>query len=125
MNCPKCTTENDQSTKFCKNCGTNLQPKPVVEASANSNLSDIFLIIYLGLTIIVAFGEFAIKQLDPIWYLSSARYLLGFLWIIHNASAILLPLSIKNKLMKLLGIIFTSILIIYWIYGHIKWLLEN
>jgi hypothetical protein len=123
MNCPKCTTQNDQSTKFCKNCGTNLQPKPEVAASANSNLSDIFLIIYLGLNIITAFGDFAIKQLNPLWYEGSAKYLLGLLWILHNASAILLPLSIKNKLMKLLGIIFTSIVILYWIYGNIKFLL--
>lgn len=124
MNCPKCTTQNDQSTKFCKNCGTNLQPKPEVAASANSNLSDIFLIIYLGLTIIAAFGEFAIQQLNPMWYSSSAKYLLGLLWILHNASTILLPLSIKNKLMKLLGIIFTSIVILFWIYRNIKFLLE-
>jgi uncharacterized membrane protein YvbJ len=48
MNCLRCNTENDQSTKFCKNCGANLQP--------------------------------------------------------------------KNQLMKILGIIFTSILILYWLF---------
>ena len=122
MNCLRCNTENDQSTKFCKNCGANLQPKPIVPQNTNSKLSDILLIIYIGIYLITTLMQFLLQELNPSYYRDTNRYLIGMIWIIQNLSFILVPLSIKNQLMKILGIIFSSLLILYWIYLNVKFM---
>ena len=117
MNCPKCTTENDQSTKFCKNCGTNLQPKPEATAGANSNLSDVLLFIFLMTFIFTVVSEFLIQKIFEDWFMNTGvKYTLGIVWFLRSLSFILVPISIKNTTLKILGIVFMSLVIIYYLY---------
>ena len=46
------------------------------------------------------------------------------LWILSNLSMILIPLSIKNKSLKIIGLILTIIMAIYWTYGNVEFMIS-
>jgi uncharacterized membrane protein len=124
MNCLRCNTENDQSTKFCKNCGANLQPKPVVTSS--SLVSDILLFIFIMIIIFTSLSQFVIQKFFKDWFMnSSIRYTLGMVWIIRSLSFILVPISLKNNILKILGIIFMSMLVLYFLYEHVTFMITD
>lgn len=125
MNCLRCNTPNEEGAKFCKNCGMDMTYTPSKDKS-NSKSSETLLIIYIGIVFISAIAQFAIEKLVDTynWYENPTKYIRGSLFILQNLSFILIPLSIRNKTLKIIGISITAIMIIYWVYTNVKWLIE-
>lgn len=122
MNCLRCNTPNEEGAKFCKNCGTDMTYTPYSEET-DSKTSDFFLIIYIGISFVLYIANFAIEELVENWYESPTKYIRASLWIIQNLSVLLIPLAIKNKNLKIVGLIITAIMVIYWVYLNIKFMI--
>lgn len=124
MNCLRCNTPNEEGAKFCKNCGMDMNYTPSNE-NTDSKSSDNLLFIYLCLFFVIRFvAQTAIEILVDNWYESPTKYIRSSLWILSNLSLILIPLAIKNKSLKIVGLIITSIMIIYWIYGNVNFMMN-
>lgn len=121
MNCLRCNTPNEEGAKFCKNCGMDLTYTPSQE-NQNSKSSDTFLIIFISIAFVSAIAQFAIEKLVENWYESPTKYYRSALWILQNLSFILIPLAIKNKSIKIIGLIITLIMVVYWVYSNIKFM---
>ena len=121
MQCLRCNTQNEDGTKFCKNCGKNVTDRPS-NHNTNSKFSDTLLIIFLALTFFSALAQFAIQTRVDNWYEGPTKYIQASLWILQNLSFILVPLSIKDTTLKIVGLIFTAVMIIYWIYGNVEFM---
>jgi hypothetical protein len=123
MNCLRCNTENEEGVKFCKNCGMDMTYTPSNENS-NSTLSDKLLITYLCIAFFVFISTFAIDKLVDNPYEVPINYVRGSLRILGILSMILIPLSIKNKSLKIIGLILTIIMAIYWTYGTVEFMIS-
>ena len=121
MNCLRCNTENEEGVKFCKNCGMDMTYTPSNENS-NSTSSDKLLITYLCIAFFVFISTFAIDKLVDNPYEVPINYVRGSLRILGILSMILIPLSIKNKSLKIIGLILTIIMAIYWTYGNVEFI---
>lgn len=122
MNCLRCNTENEEGAKFCKNCGVDMTYIPATE-NTSSKSSDTLLTIFIGVAFISTIAIFAIQKLVNDWYESPTKYIYSSLWLLQNLSFVLVPLSIKNKTLKIVGLIITAIMVIYHIYEYILWVL--
>jgi hypothetical protein len=123
MNCLRCNTENEEGVKFCKNCGMDMTYTPSNENS-NSTSSDKLLITYLCIAFFVFISTFAIDKLVDNPYEVPINYVRGSLQILGILSMILIPLSIKNKSLKIRGLILTIIMAIYWTYGTVEFMIS-
>lgn len=123
MNCLRCNTPNEEGAKFCKNCGMDMTYVPSNEI-ANSKTSDTLLVIFISIKFVSAIAQFAIQKLVTNWYESPTKYIYGSLWLLQNLSFILIPISIKNKTLKIIGLIITTIMIIYWVYSSVKFMIR-
>ena len=121
MNCLRCNTPNEEGAKFCKNCGMDMTYTPSNE-NTNSKSSDTFLIIFIAIAFVSAIAQFAIQKLVDNWYESPTKYIQASFWLLQNLSFILIPLSIKNKTLKIVGLIITAIIVIYWVYTNVKFM---
>jgi len=92
--------------------------------NTNSKLSDTFLIVFISIGFVCAIAEFAIQKLVDNWYESPTKYIYSSLWLLRNLSFILIPLSIKNKTIKIIGIIITAIMVIYWVYTNVEFMMK-
>lgn len=121
MNCLRCNTPNEEGAKFCKNCGMDLFYKPSQE-NQNSKYSDTFLIIFISIFFVSDSALFGIFKLVENWHEAPTKYYRSALWILQYLSFILIPLSIKNKSIKIIGLIITLIIVVYWVYFNIKYM---
>lgn len=124
MNCLHCHAPNEDGAKFCKDCGKNLSIPPLTE-NLNSKFSDNMLLVFLVVTFALSVFQFAIEKLVDNLYESKLMYIQRSLFIIKNVCFILIPLSIRNQTIKIIGIVVTVILIVYWVSNHIFWMLKS
>jgi hypothetical protein len=122
MYCPKCQSQNEETAQFCRNCGSNLRYSQ--EVSNNNDTSSLLLLVFILITLILNIANFAIEKLVDNWYEGATRYVHGSLWLLGNISYILPALAIKNKTLKIIGIILVSMLIIYWGYSNIEFMVR-
>ena len=109
MNCLRCNTSNEEGAKFCKNCGMDMTYTPSKE-STNSKSSDTILIIFIGITFIISIVEFVSLRVLGLW---------EFIWVIRILEAlilILIPFSIKNKTLKIIGLILAILIVAYKLF---------
>ena len=121
MNCLRCNTPNEEGAKFCRNCGMDMSYTPSKE-NVNSKSADTLLILFIRIALISAIAQFAIQKLVDNWYESPTKYIQGSLWLLQNLSFILIPLSMKNKNLKIVGLIITVIMVIYWVYTNVEFM---
>ena len=121
MNCLRCNTPNEEGAQFCRNCGMDMSYTPSKE-NVNSKSADTLLIIFISIAFISAIAQFAIQKLVDNWYESPTKYIQGSLWLLQNLSFILIPLSMKNKNLKIVGLIITVIMVIYWVYTNVEFM---
>lgn len=116
MNCPNCNSENTDTSKFCIKCGSPLKHQELV--LENNNFSEKLIITGLSINFLAFIIQFSINNL-PIknnwsgedWNTFAA--LSGIMYLIGN---ILIPIALKNKTLKILGIILVLIPSCCWIY---------
>jgi predicted acyltransferase len=122
MNCPKCQTQNEENAQFCRNCGTNLHQ--VLMSNSDNKSSDILLIVFIIVALILNIAQFSIQKFVTDWYQSPTKYIQGGFWILQNLSFLLIAIAIKNKPLKITGIILTVLLISYWLFTNIQFMLR-
>ena len=116
-----CTDSQQGTNKWGEN------PKEITTPSnenSNSTSSDKLLITYLCIAFFVFISGFAIDKLVDNPYEGPIKYVRSSLWILSNLSMILIPLSIKNKSLKIIGLILTIIMAIYWTYGNVEFMIS-
>ncbi len=123
MNCLRCNIENEEGAKFCKNCGMDMTFTPSNE-NTNSKSSDTFLIVFIAIAFVSAIAQFAIEKLVDNWYESPTKYIQASFWLLQNLSFILIPLSIKNKALKIIAFIITVIMVAYWVYTNVQFMIR-
>jgi hypothetical protein len=124
MYCPKCQSQNEESAQFCRTCGANLR-YPQVENQSN-DVSSTLLLVYILIAFFATVIQLVIQRaLSISCWESPWKYVMGLIWIISNISFILPALAIKNKSLKIIGIIFAAILVIYHAYGNIEFLMRS
>lgn len=122
MNCLHCNALNENDANFCKNCGAELHLS--VEQVSNSKTPETLLLVFLLITFITTAAQFGMQKIIENWFQRPTRYIQGFLWIVQNLSFIMVALAIKNKELKIVALVVTSVMVIYWIYGNIEFMLR-
>lgn len=116
MICPKCHAENAEDAKFCTNCGAELHPQIQSEKSN----SDVLLVVMLGLMVVFNIFYFAFSKLVPNWWESKTAIITYFcVNVLSNLTWVCIPLSIRQKKMKIVGFVIYGILLIYWLISNI------
>ena len=123
MYCPKCQAENEDSARFCRNCGIKLHYTQEV-LKAKTDVSSKLIITTIIIVFICSLAQFLIHEMVSNWYNLPVKYIAGILIILTNLSLILLVLAIKNKTLKIIGIVIASILIIYWVYNMVVFMIR-
>ena len=123
MNCLQCNTLNEEGAKFCKNCGIDMTYTPSNE-NKTSKSSDILLMTYLCMAFFILVSTFTLEILIEDWYDGPAKYIRGSLWVLSNLSMILIPLAIKNKALKVVGLIITIVIAFYYTYGNVGFMMN-
>ncbi|MDR2972373.1 MAG: zinc ribbon domain-containing protein [Bacteroidales bacterium] len=120
MYCKKCQTQNEESAQFCSSCGARLDS--VQQNAKSENLvSSTLLLVYVLITFFVTVVTTVFYKVWPIQYWEFPwRYFIGSIWIVNNLIFILPALAIKKIPMKIIGIIFASIVIIIRILDNIN-----
>ena len=121
MNCIRCNTPNEEEAKFCKSCGMDMTFTPSND-NKNSKSSDILLIIYLCMAIVLLAARLVIDELFYDYEITNS--IIYSLYILQNSSMILIPLSIKNKSLKIAGLIITTIYASYWVCQNVMHLMN-
>jgi hypothetical protein len=124
MYCQKCQTQNEESAQFCRNCGANLRYTQQ-EVKTENDVSSTLLFVYILIAFFGAIVNFTITKFAGSYWEGSWRYVMGAIWLISNISLILPALAIKNKSLKIIGIIFAAIVIIFHAYGNIEFMLRS
>ena len=118
MYCPTCQSPNEKNAQFCKSCGTKLY-HPQHEQTSSNGGADKLLIIFFVVAFIVIIAQSAINIFFDGWRDLPIKYFYYALNILLNISFVLPALAIKNKTLKIIGIILASLLIITKVYGSI------
>ena len=93
--------------------------------NTHKNVSSILLIIFLAVTFVVSISYEVISKVVDDWYNNRmAVVVLVFLQIIRTICYILPALAIKDKTYRIVGVILTSILIVYLLISPILLLLK-
>lgn len=121
MKCPKCNHENEDGAMFCRHCGSSMNPVPQKESNTSSMIILIWIIAIIVFDLIIYFYRLFVDN----WWEGGGRIGYTALCIIGNCFYILPALTIKNKTIKIIGIILSILLILWWIATNIMWALET
>ena len=125
MYCQKCQAQNEEHAQFCGNCGTNLRYTQQNLFTAD-NVSSALLLVYILIAFFSSVFQLIIQRALEIAYWESPwKYVMGGIWLISNVSLILPALAIKNMILKIVGIIFAVIVIIYHAYGNFEFMFKG
>lgn len=124
MNCPKCKLENEDGALFCKHCGSKL----IVETTNGKDYSSPLLFTYIIVVTIFYIINKLITTFSTDWYSSEG----GFISILYKCTTtieclcfIMIPLAIKNRTLKIIALVITVPLILFWLYSNIQWMLSS
>jgi len=121
MICPKCNRENEDGALFCRHCGSSMNP---VQNPKESNISSVLILVWVIAVAVLSLATYCYTRFIDNWY-SDAKTGYVILQLIHNVVMILPALAIKNKVMKIVGIIVMSLMIIWWIVQNIQFMMET
>jgi hypothetical protein len=119
MNCPNCETNNEQNAKYCINCGTDLQTGA---APGKGRIIDIFVFIALAYWLASHLINALLQRLVENWWDSPVKYVQIFFNLVFALMPIVFALSIKNKVLKIIGIILAGLITISLLTSNLLWL---
>lgn len=117
MICPKCKRENEDGSMFCRYCGSSLNPVPEKDSSTSSILIFVWVVVFVLLSIV---NNLYTRLIDN-WYEGTQRMVYLGIVLLQNLSFILPPLAIKNKTLKIIGLIIMSAYVVWLLYQNISW----
>ncbi|PKQ61972.1 hypothetical protein BZG02_13610 [Labilibaculum filiforme] len=118
MNCLKCQTQNEGNANFCKLCGTNLQTN--LKPKREDEIKDSLLLIFIIIGFVSVLVSIVMPRLGSSWLGESVVYIQRLFWFISSLSFLLIPFAITNKNIKTIGLIFSVVSVLYWIYLNIQ-----
>lgn len=86
-------------------------------------ISDFFIVFYILTLFFAGFLDFFGPMIFDDWFYGPTRYLRAFIWIVSNMSLILVGVTIKNLIGKIIGTLFALITALYFTYNQIHSLL--
>lgn len=120
MNCQKCNRENEDSALFCRYCGSPLKP---IEKNA-SKFTSVIILVWIILTGVFSIGTYLYTRFYDNWY-EEGRGVYVAIQIMHNLIMILPSLAIKDKNLKIIGILISTCLIIWWVIENIQFATQS
>jgi hypothetical protein len=97
---------------------------PVIQVNTNSTI-DIFVFLAIVYWFSIVVIMFVIRQLIPNSYNTPWKYFQIFSNLIFAFVPIVFALSVRNKTLKIISIVFGTILSIYFLYSNIDWLIRE
>ncbi len=117
MKCPNCNHENDATARFCRNCGRDLSNSPAPDGSENSS---VLLLVFISIMFCSGLIQLCITTFVDNWYTTKGIYgICTLLWIVNNISMLLPALAIKQKPLKIVGLILAIIYAGYYVTMNI------
>ena len=117
MNCPKCQKENEANALYCNQCGTPIGKVKKSGIDSSAIMLFIFILIELFSSIFRLLITFIGDSLfDNPYTTTIIQMVIG---ILTSICFILIPLAIKNLTLKIICLIITVLLIIYWVSNSI------
>ena len=95
-----------------------------VQNPKESNISSVLILVWVIAVAVLSLATYCYTRFIDNWY-SDAKTGYVILQLIHNVVMILPALAIKNKVMKIVGIIVMSLMIIWWIVQNIQFMMET
>lgn len=120
MKCSKCNYENEEGAMFCRHCGSSMIPVPQKESNTSSMIILIWIIASIVFDLIFHFYRLLVDN----WYEGGGKICYIALWIIWNCIFILPALTIKNKTIKIIGIILSILFTVWCMFKTIMWALN-
>ena len=122
MICPICQIENYDYANYCKSCGHELKQNAEVQSKDFASAKLVFLSVMLQILFTISEVIF-FRYIKPwerwAWDITMVTRVQLVFNILSFISLILLPLSIKNSTLKIVGIFLTVVLYIYFIGTNI------
>jgi hypothetical protein len=94
-------------------------PPPYAGQNGDSTVSDMLILIVIAYMLFYSLVTFLLNKLYPEWYNSATRYVYFSLNIIWAAGPVILGIAIRNKILKIIGIIMGGLYAIYIITSNI------
>lgn len=121
MYCPNCHTQTEGTHNYCPHCGYNFSNQSNNEPG--TSLTDILLTCYIGFGLFVVLFNLILTSFISDWYLEPPyRYIYSLVYMISYVSLFLVAFSIKNNILKIIGLIISLFLAGYGIYSQISFL---
>lgn len=120
MNCPKCNRENDNGAMFCRYCGAPMCPN---KNSEDSNLSSVLIFVWVLLIGVFSVSRWVYTTYVDEWY-TEARLGYVILSILQDLSILLPVFAIKNLSLKVVGMVVTFMLLVWWIVLDVKFFFQ-
>lgn len=85
-------------------------------------VSDVFIFIYLAYLLFAESMRQTILKIEPSWYMGAGKYVFFVLNLIGAFMPLLLGIAIKNKVLKIIGIVIAALWGCMIIYSNIEWI---
>ncbi len=120
MDCPKCTSPNDVTSLYCRNCGSHLHLDKKKKSS--EAFRDKLLLAFIAIILVHLVSGNLMRNAVPdfmeskVWYLHAARIVLYYFFFFLPAFAI------RDIKLRIAGIALASIITIYLVYTNYEFL---
>jgi len=121
MICPNCKKENEEDASFCRHCGASMNVSAKKEKEIDS--SSILIFLWIAITIVTYLVNLFIVVAYDNWDEGVSLLIYVCMQILSNIAMILPVLAIKNKSMRITGIVIMSLFVLWMIRRNINWLL--
>jgi|GEM_PF-4484956 len=121
MICPNCKKENEEGASFCRHCGASMNVSAKKEKETDS--SSILILLWIAITIVTYLVNLFIVVAYDNWDEGVSLLIYVCMQILSNIAMILPVLAIKNKSMRITGIVIMSLFVLWMIKRNINWLL--
>ena len=117
MNCPKCNRENEEGAIFCRHCGSSMNPVSEKE----SKTSSVLILVWIVLVGIFSIASTLYTKFVDDWYEGGSMMVYIGISMIHNVIMIIPAFAIKDKTLRIIGVILMACLVLWWLSQNIMW----